>query len=63
MSTWIAVGWLLIILGMAPLLAGLYLEHEAGFNDGYLMTVLLVLGGLGVMASGIGLLIGIWFYT
>jgi hypothetical protein len=61
--SWIAVGWLLILLGMAPLLAGLYLEHEAGFNNDYLMTVFLVLGGIGVMGSGILLLLGIWFYT
>jgi hypothetical protein len=65
--SWIAVGWLLILLGMFPLLAGIYLENDTGFNNGFYnsfpMTLLLVCGGIGVMASGIGLLLGIWFYT
>jgi hypothetical protein len=65
--SWILVGWLLILLGMFPLLAGIYLENDAGFNsdwyNSFPMTLLLVLGGLGVMGSGILLLIGIWYYT
>ena len=64
MTTWVLVGVLLIILGLAPLFAGLFLESESvGYNGKFLMTMILILGGLGVMASGIILLVGIWIYT